>query len=395
MHSSGASWQLLPYLYGSTFNLRTDHEALRWVLNLADRSGRLARWRLRLAEYDYDLQYRPGVKHQLADGVSRLRTDEGETAAVDDEVPCFVVQVSRQEPDVGPVDIDWALPTERSIKNARERPQALAVTPERTDISSLSVEEFIQAQAADEFCIHADRTVGEPGSKYDVDRYGFLVRRSPLDGTLQRVVPKRLRAKVLYLAHHPRLAEHPGETRMYYTLRGEYYRPHMANDVYATVRNCQSCSATRGSIVRHQKDMKPFPAARPLAFVAMDPLGPLPKTAHGNQFVLVITDRFSKLTRSIALRTTTAAVVANAFLDNWVYVYGAPQYVLTDNGPQFAAKFFDSVCALLGILHYLTTAYHPQINGQTEWFNKTIVQRLRHYVEEDQRDWDDFLQPLT
>ena len=127
----------------------------------------------------------------------------------------------------------------------------------------------------------------------------------------------------------------------------------------------------------------------------MDLLGPLPKTAHGNQHVLVITDRFSKLTRSIPLRTTTASVVANAFLDNWVYVYGVPRYVLTDNGPQFAAKFFDAVCALLGVRRYLTTAYHPQSNGQTERFNRTLVQRLRHYVEEHQRDCDDYDQLLT
>ncbi|CDF32918.1 unnamed protein product [Chondrus crispus] len=210
-----------------------------------------------------------------------------------------------------------------------------------------------------------------------------------------RVVPTRLRPRVLYLAHHPRLAGHPGATRMYYTLRREYYWPHMASDAFSTVRNCTSCAATRGTLVKNQKDLKLFPAAGPLQFVAMDLLGPLPKTAHGNQHVLVITDRFSKLTRSIPLRTTTASVVANAFLDNWVYVYGAPRYVLTDNGPQFAAKFFDAVCALLGVRHYLTTAYHPQSNGQTERFNRTLVQRLRHYVEEHQRDWDDYLQPLT
>ena len=127
----------------------------------------------------------------------------------------------------------------------------------------------------------------------------------------------------------------------------------------------------------------------------MDFLGPLPKTAHGNQHVLVITDRFSKLTRSIPIRTTPASVVANAFLDNWVYVYGAPRYVVTDNGPQFAAKFFDAVCALLGVRHYLTTAYHHQSNWQTERFNPTLVQRLQHYVEEHQHDWDDYVQPLT
>ena len=101
----------------------------------------------------------------------------------------------------------------------------------------------------------------------------------------------------------------------------------------------------------------------------MDLLCPLPKTAHGNRHVLVMTDRFTHLTRSIPLQTTTASVVANAFLDNWVYVYGGPRYVLTDNGPQFAAKFLDAVCALLGVRHYLTTAYRPQANGQNERIN--------------------------
>ena len=87
--------------------------------------------------------------------------------------------------------------------------------------------------------------------------------------------------------------------------------------------------------------------------------------------------------------------MANAFLDNWVYEYGAPRYVLTDNGPQFAVKFFDAVCTLLGVGHNLTTAYHPQTNGETERFNRTLVQRLRHYVEEHQRDRDEYIQPLT
>ena len=90
----------------------------------------------------------------------------------------------------------------------------------------------------------------------------------------------------------------------------------MANDVYSTVLNCQSCTATWGTIVRHQKDVKLFPAGGPLELVVMDLLGLFPKTAHGNQFVPVITDLFSKLMRSMALRTTTAAVVADALLDN-------------------------------------------------------------------------------
>ena len=69
--------------------------------------------------------------------------------------------------------------------------------------------------------------------------------------------------------------------------------------------------------------------------------------------------------------------------------------MLTDNGPQFAAKFMDTVCALLGVGHYLTTPYHPQSDEQMERFNRTLLQRLRHYGEQRQRDWDIYVQTLT
>ena len=126
----------------------------------------------------------------------------------------------------------WDLPQDRPIGF-----HALAITPEERDAASISVREFLRAQAEGAFCRFTAETVGTPNSKFDIDRYKFLVRKSPLDGTLQRVVLTRLRPQVLYLAHHPRLAGHPGATRMYYTLRREYYWPHMASDAFSTVRN--------------------------------------------------------------------------------------------------------------------------------------------------------------
>jgi hypothetical protein len=67
--------------------------------------------------------------------------------------------------------------------------------------------------------------------------------------------------------------------------------------------------------------------SEPLEYVAVDILGPLPKTGHGNRFLLVMTDRFSKLTRTVPLRIITAFTVGKAFCDQWVFVYGAPRYV--------------------------------------------------------------------
>ena len=70
--------------------------------------------------------------------------------------------------------------------------------------------------------------------------------------------------------------------------------------------------------------MKLFPATGPLEFLGMDLLGPLPRTHQGNEYVLVITDRFTKLCRSIPLRNNKAVTVATVFLDLWIYAYGAP-----------------------------------------------------------------------
>jgi transposase InsO family protein len=141
--------------------------------------------------------------------------------------------------------------------------------------------------------------------------------------------------------------------------------------------------------------MKLVPENEPLEFVAIDILGPLPKTAHGNRFLLVISDRFSKLTRTVPMRTNTALAVAKAFCDHWVFAYGPPRFLLSDNGTQFTAKLFVEVCRELGIAKVFTTAYHPQTNGQVERFNRTILNALRTYVAKSQSDWDEYTSAIT
>ena len=83
------------------------------------------------------------------------------------------------------------------------------------------------------------------------------------------------------------------------------------------------------------------------------------------------------------------------FLNHWVFPYGIPNTLLTDNGPQFIAEFFEFICAVIGIKRLAITAYHAQTNGQTERYNQTLEKRLRHYVNEHQDDWDLYVQPLT
>jgi Integrase core domain len=153
----------------------------------------------------------------------------------------------------------------------------------------------------------------------------------------------------------------------------------IAEDVYETVRKCDVCARNRIAEKRKTNPLKLFPAKGSLQSVAMDILGPLPRTKHGNRFLLVVSDRYSKVTKTVPLRTVTALSVARAFCYQWAYVYGPPVSLLTDNCPQFTAKFFQAVCGELGIQKVFTTAYHPQTNGQVERHNRTILASIRGY----------------
>jgi Chromo (CHRromatin Organisation MOdifier) domain/Integrase zinc binding domain/Integrase core domain len=197
------------------------------------------------------------------------------------------------------------------------------------------------------------------------------------------------------LGHYPAIAGHPGGRKLYYTLRQSYYWPSMSLDCYEVVKSCLSCAKERINLTRRKKSVTLFPASKSLEFVAIDILGPLPKSVSGNQFILVICDRFSKLVVTVPLKKITALTVAQAFCNHWVFVYGPPLKLLSDNGSQFGARFFQSCCNHLGINQLFTTAYHPQCNGQVERFNRTILSLLRVFVGEDQDQWDRYSHALT
>ena len=104
----------------------------------------------------------------------------------------------------------------------------------------------------------------------------------------------------------------------------------------------------------------------------------------------MISDRFSKWTKTVLLKRITAYTIARAFCDQWVFVYGAPE-----NGRQFTAKFFQEVCTKLAIRNLFTTTYYPQTNGQVEQFNRTVLAGLRRFASEDQKHWDVFSNAVT
>jgi transposase InsO family protein len=143
-------------------------------------------------------------------------------------------------------------------------------------------------------------------------------------------------------------------------LRKLFYWPHMAIDINRYVYSCPSCDKKSLCVAQKTMKLQLFPPSAPMEFIAMDILGPLTQTDKGSRFLLVVTDRFSKLMRAYPLASTTADVVAKTFFDGWVAAeYGIPHFLLTDNGTQFVSKFFQSFCRILGIKQVFTSAYRP------------------------------------
>jgi len=271
---------------------------------------------------------------------------------------------------------------------AQEAPLPEPVTP-------ISLEELLREQLNDPLCqkLRARLDKGEGIAYLDDIRTGVLTRIACAHD--QVVVPKKLRARILNMAHHSRAASHPGGKKMYRSLQRAYYWPSMAVDAYVTVKGCNECAKERVAARARNTQLKLFPAAAPLEDVAMDLLGELVTTPRGKKHILVITDRFSKLVRVVALSSIKAIDIAKAFTKHWVFAYGPPKTILTDNGPQFAAKLLLEVDRILGIRAIHTSAYHPETNGQTERYNRTLVSALRKFVADHPRSWDMWIDVVT
>ena len=134
--------------------------------------------------------------------------------------------------------------------------------------------------------------------------------------------------------------------------------------------------------------MQSYTVGCPMERVALDILGPLPRTSRGNVYILVVADYFTRWTEAYPMRNQEAITVAKKFVNEFICRFGAPLQILTDQGTQFESQLFCEMCHLLDISKTRTSAYHPQSDGMVERFNRTLASMLSLFVKDHQRDWD-------
>jgi len=285
---------LRPYIEGTKFLIRCDHKALKWILTTtACTNNRLNRWRILLSEFEYDVEYKPGPQHAVADALSRLPTEGLDPEPISQEIP--TVGVTTQSEAV----LDPRLPENRGT-------------------ARIPLGELAQKHADDELCQEVKQLLdtSEPTRFYQ-NANGLLCREGHRAGSQQLLIPRSLVEDVLRAEHSSPLAAHLGGSRMYQTMRNHHYWPSFAADVFGWVAACPTCAKNRLMGTQSTAPMRVLPATEPFAALAINLLGPLPRTPEGYEYILVICDRFTKVTRAVPLKDISALDVLSAFCCNW------------------------------------------------------------------------------
>lgn len=375
------------YLLGArhTITVLSDHANLIPFTISKPLTGRIGRWALTLADYDYQIVHVPGKTNSRADGLSR-RAD-------------YIKTLPEPTPVIKPEQLIVAASTCEDVPHRVDM-----LTP--TMLPPTSFERQLRAAylkdpfAAKTIKALKDKTNNLPDNlqHFRYSDQGLLLLNDlvylPRDTEVQQ--------EVLKLYHDNPMAGHFGADKTFLAVSKDYYHPRLRGIVNEYVSQCLACSRNKASTHKPHGRLEPLPIpTRPWESVSMDFITKLPISRSKatqtsvSDSILVVVDRFTKLAHFIpVLETVTSEQLATILFANVFKLHGLPSSIITDRGSTFMSNFFRCVSQNLGIEHSPSTAYHPQTDGQTERTNAILEQILRNYVNYEQDNWVDLL-PLA
>jgi hypothetical protein len=340
------------YLYGRKFTVWSDHNPLVYLDNAKNKHSKVTRWRLDLAEYNYVIKYKKGIKNTNADALSRMYDTD--------------VEKTIQTKEINAVET-------RSFTKFKES----MISSQNEDAKLKTIIEGLKE--------------GKKVPNY-VLKDGLLYRSSNVKDCLRIVIPESGIEQVFMMCHDDMGGGHLGFKKTWPKVRDRFYWKTMYRDTYLWVKSCTPC-AKRKSPEPARSNLKPINVAEePWDMAGVDILGPLRETVNGNKYIVVFTDYLTRWPEAFAIKNREAKTIAKVFVNEIVSRHSAPKILLSDQGAEFMSNMVDSICEYLVVKKINTTAYHPACNGLTERMNATLCQILSNYTEENQTDWDEFIQ---
>jgi hypothetical protein len=359
------------YLEGSPHpvEILSDHKNLEVFREARKLSRRQARWALFLTRFNFHITHVSGKTAGKPDALSR-----------------------RADHDTGDADNEdvTLLPTSLFVKT---------ITFSLPPISDDLMRRFRNCQQIDETVIEVLRSIAANKS-------------TPLTATLKKhwsvqdglvfysgrlYVPNdlALRRDMVRIHHDLPSAGHPGRLKTLDLIQRSIWWPGMRKFIFAYVDGCATCQATKNLPNRPPIPLLPItPEENPTPFstVSMDFITELP-ISNGFDAIAVFVDHdLTKAAIIVPCSTSiTAEGTAKIYQEHVWKRFGLPRKIISDRGTQFTASFTVELCRLLQISQAMSTAYHPQTDGQTERLNQELEQFLRAYTSLRQADWADHL----
>ncbi|CAF4274253.1 unnamed protein product [Rotaria sp. Silwood2] len=194
----------------------------------------------------------------------------------------------------------------------------------------------------------------------------------------------------------PLTGAHFSTDRIYYKIRPHFWWPGMKATIQRYVKSCSLCTQFNIDRAKRYGHLCSIPPPEgPFTLIGIDFCGPLPRTPRENQYVLIITDYFTRHITALALPNCTAETAARALFDDFFCKFGIPSVILSDRGTHFQNKLMENLQNLIGYNHIYSTPYHPQTNGVAERFNATFVAQISKLQNAQHNNWDEYLQAVV
>jgi len=205
-----------------------------------------------------------------------------------------------------------------------------------------------------------------------------------------------IRTRILAHCHDDPTGAHFGRDKTLAAVQQRFRWAGLTTDVELYVSTCDACQRNKPSQQLTPGALMPLPLPdKPCREWTNDAVTGIPRTKRGHDAIQVYVERLTKLKHFVATKKSDgAAEMAATFVHTVVRAHGVPDAVVSDRDPRFTAKFYAELMRLLGVKLNMSTARHPQSDGQSEREIKTVITALRAYCDDNQADWDDYLDML-
>ncbi|GKA14736.1 putative reverse transcriptase domain-containing protein [Tanacetum coccineum] len=333
------------YLYGTRCTVFTDHKSLQHILDQKELNMRQRRWLELLSDYDCDIRYHPGKANVVADALSRKERIEPlrvralvMTIGLDLPKRILEAQIEAQKPE-NIVNEDVGGMIRRDIPKERLEPRA-------------------------------DGTLCLYGRSW-IPCYGDL------------------RSVIMHESHKSKYSIHPGSEKMYQDVKKLFWWPNMKADIATYVSKCLTCARVKAE---HQRPsgllVQPEIPEWKWDNITMDFITKLPRSSQGFDTIWVIVDRLTKSAHFLPIRENDPLdKLARLYLNRIVARHGIPASIICDRDGRFTSNFWRSFQKALGTDISMSTAYHPETDGQSERTIQTLEDMLRACVIDFGKGW--------